>query len=157
MKYYGIDYLETLIKILSKNYQYIILDAGNNIQYGLSVSALKYGEERYYILTQQEKSIRRFKNLMQSVLNLMEYSGKIIINKFNNNIAFYSQKQIEEIFQVKDSYVINYIEYGWQAELDRDTLLKYPKFAEGIKIIVNDILCEMPQDIIKKPLFKRYG
>ncbi|MEF9921722.1 MAG: hypothetical protein RR313_07025 [Anaerovoracaceae bacterium] len=155
LKYYGEDDIEIMIKPLEKNYDFIIIDAGNNVQYGLSMSALKHSEKRYYVITQQEKSVRRFKNLQQSILGPLNWNGQIIINKYNGNMAFYSPKQIEEIFKTKKAFTISYIEYGWQAESDRSTLLKYPKFAEGIKQIVNDILGQGAEDVPKKTLFKR--
>ncbi|HKM28128.1 MAG TPA: hypothetical protein VJY37_00435 [Anaerovoracaceae bacterium] len=164
IKYYSTDDMAILLSPLEKAYDYIIVDAGSNIQFGLTVSALKHAGRRYYVVTQQEKCLRRFKNLYETVLNPLGYCGKLIINKFNNNMAFYTQRQVEEVLGIIDStghdafgesIAVNYVEYGWQAEADRVTLLKYSRFAEGINQIAMDICGEKQVMPTKKALFKR--
>lgn len=167
IKYYSTDDMAILLSPLEKSYDCIIVDAGSNIQFGLTVSALKHAGRRYYVVTQQEKCLRRFKNLYETVLNPLGYGGKLIINKFNNNMAFYTQRQVEEVLGagesqgsqgmtgIGESMTVSYVEYGWQAEADRVTLLKYNKFAEGINQIAMDICGEKQVMPTKKALFKR--
>lgn len=155
IKYYSEEDIDKIVNSIENDYDQIIIDGGCNVQYGLNISSLKYGKNRYYVVTQQEKCLRRFENICNTILKPLEYSGKLVINKYMNNMGFYNKKQIETKLSFNESIILGYVEYGWVAEQDKSTLLKYPKFHEGINNIVNDILDLTNDKPVKKFIFKR--
>lgn len=154
LKFYGDDDLQQIVNLMRHRYDVIIIDGGCNVQYGLNISSLKYAESRYYIISQREKSIRRFNNVNEKILKPLGYKGKIIINSYLGNVGTYGKKEIEEILDEKVWFTVPAVDYGWMSEENKTTLLKNNKFADAINFIVKDIIGDTSVVNEKRMIFK---
>ncbi len=159
MRYYGEIELQKIIESVRNKYDFLLIDGGHNVQFGLTMASLKLSSMKYFVITQHEKSMRRFIYVRDTILNPLDYKGEIVINKYVNNVGFYNKSEISKIVGKDINHVIPYIEYGHSAEQEKNTLLKHPKFYDAVSTIVNDILgdgVKKNEDIIhkKRGLFK---
>lgn len=140
--YYPENAIKNIVELCNENFDYIILDIGNSFQKGLCISALSAAEKKYTVITQQEKTIRRYMNVSEKVLVPLNVKSSLIVNKNIKNIAFCSGKELAKIFKSESIFLVPYIEYGWQAEIERHTLLDFTKFSKAILNIAEDITSE---------------
>ncbi|MEG0292270.1 MAG: hypothetical protein RR495_03800 [Anaerovoracaceae bacterium] len=154
IRYYKENDLNKIIELVSDDFDYIIIDGGTNIQYPLGISALLCSDKRYIVITQQEKTINRYKLLAETVLKPLNLSYNIILNKFDSNSISYSYKNVQSITGKQNILQIQYCENGWEAELNRETLVKYPKYKDCIKDMVKDI--DVDYTVIEKSKSKLF-
>ena len=59
------------------------------------------------------------------------------MNKFVNNGTFYKESQLQKLLSCEEDRLrtIPYLPYGWQAELEKCTLLKYRTFRKAVEKI----------------------
>ncbi|NLY81973.1 MAG: AAA family ATPase [Clostridiales bacterium] len=139
IKYYVEDDLQKIISIVRNDYDYIVIDGGCNINYGIGISSLLIADRIYFIITQQEKSIRRFINQYYSVLYPMKIQGRLISNKYLAEHGNQGIVEIEAFIGKKPAITVEYVKEGWIAEIRKNTLLSDSKFRTGIEDIVSDI------------------
>lgn len=97
--------------------------------------------ELLVVITQQEKSLRRcrkWKSLHEGQQDgIPNCLGKIkfVLNKYNDTGAFYTEKEVADYIgcEAEDIRTVPYIPYGWQAEEESSTLLKFRGFRKGIR------------------------
>ncbi len=140
IRYYGEVELKKVLDSVESKYEYILIDGGHNIQFGLTMASLKLSSMKYFVINQYEKCLRRFINTLDTILNPLDYKGKIIVNKYTNSATLYNQNELLKMIGCDIEYLIPYIEYGYSAEQDKSTLLNNAKFSESISNIVSDIL-----------------
>lgn len=120
---YGIEDVELLLKIISENFDAVIIDAGSNIELALSFGSLISTKNRYLVTTPQKKAYNNF----QLIYPVLE---KLDINKFSLIINMYLP-DFGKAFEVADKYnfnlacVLPYLDNGWQAEYENSTLYSY--------------------------------
>ncbi|MBK5253199.1 MAG: AAA family ATPase [Peptostreptococcaceae bacterium] len=139
IKYYLEDDLDKIISVVRDDYDYIVIDGGCNINYGITVSSLLVADKIYFIITQQEKSIRRFINEYYSVLYPMKIEGRLISNKYVTDYGNHGISEIESFIGKEPAINVEYAKEGWIAEIRKTTLLSDAKFKAGIENIVSDI------------------
>lgn len=154
-KYFPDNTMEIVLKEICNEYDYIVLDAGSSIDLGLGISALSIADKRYYVLTQQRKTIERFSFTQMNFLNPLKFNGKLVINKFLKEPSFFTKKEIETICKEDVSACIPYMEYGWQAEVEGNILMRFPKFERHIEKIEADILERGRETKYVKGIFHR--
>ncbi len=154
-KYFPANTLEIILKEIRDDYEYIVLDGGSCIDLGLGISSLNVADKRYYLVTQQRKSLERFCFMQMKFLIPLNLDGKIIINKFLKEPSFYKKREIEALCKVDNSICIPYMEYGWQAEIEGNTLMRFSKFEKYIEKIEKEILEDGKESKNVKRIFHR--
>ena len=140
IRYYKENDLERIINSINNCFEYVIIDGGSNIQYPLSISSLLCAKKLYVVISQQEKTLNRFKLLSETVLKPLDLEYEVIVNKYNEDSRTYNIKHIQSITKQEDIITIPYCENGWEAEFNKETLIKYPKYRESIRSSVQDIV-----------------
>lgn len=136
--YYPEDCMNTLLEA-AEGFSYIIIDCGSRVDYGLFISGAKAAHRRYYVLTQQEKCLRRFQYAVREVLRPLHLEGELIINKYQLSPALLTSSEIESLTGMETAVRVPYISYGWQAELEKATLLPCSKYAKAVRRLVRKI------------------
>lgn len=116
----------------SEDMDHVIFDCGNELRLGLVISAVDLCAERYFVLTQQEKTLRRFGDMKERILDPLDFNGKIIVNKHQNNVSLLTPNEIGRQFSMEVAASIPYVEYGWQAEIERQTLMGTGRYSKAI-------------------------
>lgn len=153
---YSTSTLIDLIGAISRSYDFIIIDGGYNIQYPLPVASLSAAGQRYYVITQNAKTVHRFRTVKDTVLNAMGMSSKnekIIINKSAKKQAMYSPAQIGEIFDL-EYFEVPELKNGHIYELEEKTPPLEGAFEKSLKAIAADFMeeGELPE---KKGFFRK--
>jgi MinD-like ATPase involved in chromosome partitioning or flagellar assembly len=131
-KYFPENTYEVLLAQVREEFDYIIVDGGEDANLGLMISALNTCEDRFLVTTQQSKSIHRLNLLQKNVLEPLQLQGTLIINKYLMDPALFLKKDVLRFCAMAEGLVVPYSEYGWQAEMEGRTLLFYHKFARAI-------------------------
>lgn len=159
-EYTATYYPENTADILSKTcegiFEYIIFDVGCNFNLGLTISAIICSEKKYIVVTQQEKTIRRYLSVAEKIFKTLDVKGELIINKYISNISLLSCSEMRKIMEVDKYMTVPYLEYGWQAEIEKKTLTSYPKFEKAIELIADDVTGEVPMRKWKKSLIWKH-
>ena len=153
VKYYREDDVGKITSVIKSDYDYIIIDAGSNVNYGINISSLLEADKVYFIVTQQEKSIRRFVNTYYKVLYPLNITGKVINNKFREEYGNNSLLELEEVIGRGDFININYSHDSWMAEIKHSTLLNDNKFKNGIM----EIICDITGEYAKRNKFSLFN
>lgn len=142
-----------ILRATSGTWDYVILDGGfllseekgnaDSLIASLKDNSNGNGSdmEILVVITQQEKSLRRcrkWKSLHDgSQIGAQDCLGKIkfVLNKYNDTGAFYTEKEVADYIgcEAEDIRTVPYIPYGWQAEEESSTLLKFRDFRKGIR------------------------
>ena len=64
--------LETIINLVIDNFNFIVIDGGYNIQHPLNISALMCCNKLFVVITQQEKSLNRYR-LLKETFNITAF------------------------------------------------------------------------------------
>ncbi len=84
--YYPENALSTLAECAG-DYHFLIFDCGERVDLGLPFSGIRASDRKYLVMTQQEKSIRRGRYMMEHVYRPLGAEPKLIINKFIRTAA----------------------------------------------------------------------
>lgn len=134
--------LKNIFDLIKDDFDNIIVDAGSNIQYPLGISALLTNDQLFVVLTQQEKVINRYVLLKETILKPLQLKHSIIVNMYNRISPSYTIENIKAMTKADSIFPVQAVEQGWEAEILRETLIKYPKYKDGIKPMVNEIVAE---------------
>ncbi|MBR4410697.1 MAG: hypothetical protein IKT31_05195 [Firmicutes bacterium] len=143
----GGNYLKGLLSELcstcSRMWDYVIVDGGSSGESSMGQEALDFAGMIFLVLTQQEKSLHRWKMRREWVENRMKVKPYFVVNKFVGNGTFYKESQLKKMLPCEEDRLstIPYLPYGWQAELERCTLMKYRPFRkamEKIAVLIED-------------------
>lgn len=128
IRHYNPKHVEYLINLASKNFSAVIIDAGSRIDYLLSVGALNCTNLRYLVTTQQDNSRKNYLRISEQVFPKLDIDPKsfyLLVNKYINSSDLYTASQIAELYKSTLAGTLPYVDYGWQAERDKKTLLHY--------------------------------
>lgn len=152
--YYPETCMQTLLQG-AEGFRYIVIDCGSRFDYGMYISGAKAAGRRYYVVTQQEKCLRRFQYAVREVLQPLQLSGELILNKYQLSAALLSCGEIEALTGMKAAVRIPYVSYGWQAELEKETLMCCSKYSRAMRRLVRQIRDEEGKKSWKKSLTLR--
>ncbi len=133
------DSFERIISAAGEKYDYVIIDAGDNMNSGLAVSALNVCHRRIFVLTQQPKTIQRFINIDTNVVKALGLEAELIINRFVRNPGLYRQRDIEGMTGRSVLGKIWESEWGLFAETEEKTLMDVKSYRKEIGRILNAI------------------
>ncbi len=136
-KYFPENTYEILLASAGETFDYIVIDGGDNANLGLMISALNTADERFFITTQQAKAVRRFLLLQKNVLEPLKLKGKLVINKYVQDLSLLLRQDVLSLCERGEAFTIPYVEYGWQAEMEGRTLLHFGRFARAAGEIAN--------------------
>lgn len=157
-KLFPINTFDLILGAVNK-YDYIVIDGGHGLDKALTISAFNACDLRYFVLTQQPKSIARFFDMKNYVLKPLGLEGEVIINKYIKDLSFYKTGEIEKMLGNKVSFLVPYSEYGWQAEYENKTLMKEKRYRKEIekfgKYIESGSLQREPRGIFSRRVHKQ--
>lgn len=136
--YYPGDCMNTLLEA-AKGFSFIIIDCGSRLDYGLFISGARAAEKRYYVVTQQEKCLRRFQYAVREVLRPLKLDGELIANKYQISPALLTSSEIESLTGMETAVRVPYVSYGWQAEMEKETLLGCSKYSKAMRRLARQI------------------
>ena len=78
--YFTENTFEVLLSEVSEDFDYVVIDGGSDANLGITISALNTADHRFFVTTQQSKSIRRMillqKNIVQPLERMWNMAGR---------------------------------------------------------------------------------
>lgn len=141
-RHYHPKHIEHLLKLLSKEFDVVIIDAGSNIELGMTIGALNSTPNKFLVATQQEKSLCNFNIIKEQIFSKLKINNfMLIVNKYIENDTLYNPFQVAETYKSPFLCKLPYLEWGWQCEKEKRTLLNFnnAEYVKGIEAIVSVI------------------
>jgi hypothetical protein len=144
-KEYHPHHLEQLLNIFSNACDVVIIDGGTHINRGLSLAALYTTNNKYLVATQQKTSYINYDRKKGLLTTFGADDFQLIINKFQNDGALPTQYEVAKTYRQPLFARVSYSTYGWQAEQDEKSLLKYNEknFVKDIGKISDSIINQL--------------
>ncbi len=133
------DSIERILAAAGGSYDFVIVDAGDDFNSGLAVSALNACDRRIFVLTQQQKTIDRFIYVNSHVLTALGIKPEIIVNRYVKNPGLYTVDDIEKLTMQKALGKISECEWGRYAEVQGTTLMDVKSYRKEIERLVQAI------------------
>ena len=128
--YFTENTFEVLLSEVSEDFDYVVIDGGSDANLGITISALNTADHRFFVTTQQSKSIRRMILLQKNIVQPLERMGDLVINKYLKDPALLLKSDILSLCEIEEAFTVPYVEYGWQAEMENKSLLRYGRFSK---------------------------
>ncbi len=138
LRHYHPEQISYLIEMLEDLFDVIIVDAGSNIELGMTISALNSTPNRFLVTTQQELAFQRFKDLEYQVLKKLSIDQfLLIVNKNISNPALNTPAQLAKKYGLSHISCLPFMEYGWQCEQEKMSLNHFSDdiFSKGVQNI----------------------
>lgn len=138
-----------IIKSIDKQFDYIIVDGGSDIDNGLVLGSLLMGGINVLVLTQSESVLSRWEKQRNLYQNLSIKFDQYIVNKYNKSQP-YSLSYIKERLDLGQQayYKIPISPYGFRAEWEKKSLIQYGKSA--CKNEIMDIVRKLKTPVVEK-------
>ncbi|MDD5922227.1 MAG: hypothetical protein PUC44_03480 [Eubacteriales bacterium] len=124
-------------------YEYVILDLGERMDSPFLLRGAEAADRRYFVLTQQAKTLRRFRERKEKILDPLSINGRIVINKYRRSSILPSAKEIESEFGMPVCGTIPWLDSGWQAEAERSILFRDGRALRTMENIAHEITGKM--------------
>lgn len=134
-KYFPENTHQILLAPLDDQFDYVVIDGGNDVNLGLTISALNLCQKRFFVVTQQNKVLQRYVQMQKSVLAPLGLSGELVINKYQRDPSLFRVQEILTLCGAGSALRVPYVEYGWQAEMEGRTLCRFHKFHKAVQSI----------------------
>ncbi len=147
-----------LIDLMKERFDVVLLDAGSNIELGMSISALNATPNRFLVTTQQVLSLKRFKRVEYQVLNKLSVDKFLLVaNKHVASSALSDTSLMEKEYGFPLVSTLPYMEYGWQCEQEQSTLYSYKdeEYTRGIIDIGKIISSHLGKDWVNQDTSKK--
>ena len=133
--------IHEICRLCGRLWDYVIADGGSSGDASMGSEILGSAGKIFLVLTQQEKSLQRWRMRRNWMEGRMKVPPYYIVNKFTGNGTFYTERQLLEILPCTEKQLaaVPYLPYGWQAEYEHRTLLKYRIFRKSVKQIIEMI------------------
>lgn len=161
MRHFHPEHVEQLLDLASKIFDIIVVDAGANYSLGLTIGVLRSVNYKYLVTTQQEKPRKKFERVEAQIfkaLQLKTTDFMIVINKFLKDASIYNGKQMADLYKMTLAATPPHLEFqGWQAEVDRKTLIHYdnPEFNEQIQYLARMVATQLKLDYQEQEVRKK--
>lgn len=120
---YEIEDAEYLFNILSENFDIVILEAGCEIDLALSFWSLNATNNRYLVVTPQQKTFTKFRAIYAILEKLNVSSFSLVMNKYLPE--FGKSYEIADRYGFPLSGELPFLDNGWQAEIENSTLYSF--------------------------------
>lgn len=168
---YKPENIEPFISLASELFDVVIIDAGSNLDNGLSLAALKYTNNIFMVTSQAPASKNQFAVISSIMNNLMfkQESFMLIINKYiDNKSLFSSAKEIADYYKMLLAGTVSYIGLGHESllpELEKKTFNDFAikdferEISHVSRIVANrlDIKVDLAEIKEKKSFFSKFG
>ncbi|WP_312648899.1 hypothetical protein [Aminipila sp.] len=115
-KEYMPEDITRLMKLSEKKFDYIIADAGCSVDLGMGLGALNCGGRNLLVTTQSQRAFTRHMQKENILKTLGIQFSDLIINKFISKHFLPSEKVVRDSYKFDKCSVIEYSDYGMQAE-----------------------------------------
>ena len=140
---FPLETFEGILPVLEMlGFEFVIIDGGNRFELAMTVSAINVSDEIFFVLTQQMKSVLRFKDTDEKVLRPLGLKLRIVLNRYKRDIALLSASDIENITGRKVQFTIGEMSSSWQKEVQGKTLRDRRKYRKEVKQIAEKVLSE---------------
>jgi len=144
-QFYPVDIMGSLLPFLKREYEYIIIDGGHDATLPVPVSSLQFADQRYYVLTGNQKCITRFQSVYRNILkglDLNEEGDKIVVNKDNPKVqAKYELEDIQKLTVKLPGITVPEYDNPYMCEFDRTAAYtRSPAYRNAVDHIAEDIL-----------------
>lgn len=136
-KYFTENSYEIMLAEVQNEFDYTLIDSGSDPDLGLTISAVNTADDRFFVTTQQSKSIRRLLLLQKNVMMPLQKEGRLIINKYMKDPGLLLKGDVLTLCEMEEAFTVPYVEYGWQAEMESKSLLRYGKFARAMTALAD--------------------
>jgi MinD-like ATPase involved in chromosome partitioning or flagellar assembly len=152
-KYYQPENVEALIKIALTHFDLVLIDAGSNLDLGLTVGALLYADVKILVTTQKNSAkvnYQAMNNQILSKININKFDC-LLVNEFIKSGGLLSEKQIKLEYGIEDVYLIPWSDFGWQADNEETILTELDEvFRNKLTGIQNFIVGRIGFEPLKK-------
>lgn len=162
-RHYHVKHVENLLKLVKHEFDLVILDAGSNIELGLTIGSLRASNNKFLVCTQQNRVLNHYKSMEEQILSKLQINDfMLVVNQHIQNSSLLSDFEIAK--EYKGSVYLTsvpYLEWGWQCEKERHSLLKHEdkKYTEAInmvsKVVLKKINISEEEKVKKTSFFKR--
>ena len=136
-RYFTENTYEILLAEAASEFDYTVIDGGCDAALGMTIAAMNTSDHRFFVTTQQSKSIRRLVLQQKNVVQPLKLQGTLIINQYLKDPGLLMKGDILALCEMEEAYTIPYVEYGWQAEMEGRSLLRYGKFAKAAGVLAD--------------------
>ena len=147
-QFFSAELLDDISKLLTREYDYILIDAGHDVTLPLCVGALMLANRRFYVLTGSEKCIARYKASSLSVidgLGVDTEEDRLIINKENKKIATYLSGEMFNLLG-KEGFSVPMYDNYLRCEVDKSTAFNRDNtYQKAILMITDEIMHLTPK------------
>lgn len=156
IKQFNPNVIDILIGAVYKEFDYIVIDGGHDLQMPLPIGSIIYTDELYYVFAPNEKAVKRFgyfkdmiiSQILKNVNNQKMAAGKdpvletIIVNKVSKKmLATYSKEQISQIYDL-EALDLPYVDSPEKYELEKKTMVGNKGYDKALNKLVAKILVE---------------
>lgn len=143
-KKYLEEHVRKLLDLARSGFDLVFVDAGSSINMGLSIGALMHSDYRLLVTTQQRGSLNRYQETNLQVLSKLDVCFQcMIVNKFVYSMKTFlpGERELREVYRIDQYYEVPQLEYGWQAEAEKTSLLTYKDrwYKRGVQSIAGHI------------------
>lgn len=142
-----IDYL---IEVSSQAFDLVLIDGGSHFDNALSVISLVKSKQRFMVVTQQPKALKRFQQLNEQLLRPMNIDFEdfsFILNNFQDKTFTLSSKQVMRELEIEKIQKLPYVEKAIIAEIDSSSIYQSSdeRYKTVIDMVAKDIthVCEL--------------
>jgi MinD-like ATPase involved in chromosome partitioning or flagellar assembly len=126
VRYYHPSNIENLIELASSHFDIVLIDAGSNIELGMTIASLNATKLKCLITTPQDSIRENFNRINEQILTKLNISDfMLIVNKYVDSDDMYSPSQLAELYNTTLLGYLPLLNLGWQCERDRKTLIYY--------------------------------
>jgi MinD-like ATPase involved in chromosome partitioning or flagellar assembly len=162
IRYFGNEHIENLIQLSASMFSVVIIDAGCKVFNGMTIGSINSTNHRYLVATQQDTVLSNYERTCNQVFSELDIATQdffLIVNKYVEFAELNTPSQLATIYKTSLLGTLPMLDYGWQAERERSTLLKYESAAynrqiyEISKIISNQVGIDFKDAAVPKVSF----
>lgn len=149
-----------LINLCSDRFDYILIDAGSDIENPLSIGACIYPCEKVIVTTQQAKAQKVFQQKKTAVFDKLGIAfDNLIINRFTfaSGNFLRTEKELETFYVMEEAFLIPTVPVSWQSEADEASIYSYNKkeFRSNLLVVIEKIVATEDDALLFKKGKKR--
>lgn len=142
--------IQKIIKLGKENFDYIVIDAGGSVEIGMGLGALQAGGKNILVTTQSKIAAARYRQKLKFIQPLNINFDMCIVNSFVLGFSLPEERELKKIYDMPIQGVLDYSDYGMQAEFDGVTLLNLDKTFKKRFFKIMDIITECEEKSYKK-------
>lgn len=125
---YEVECVENLINLCKAHFDYILIDAGANVESPLSIGAIALKTPKIIITTQQSKAQQEYEKKKEAVFDKMGIAfDHVLLNRFSVAMGSFlkTEKEIANYYEMEEALLLPSIPISWQSESDHMSIYSY--------------------------------